>query len=141
MVAGFHGGTKQGGHLPVIPTSFVVSEERSRPTSLCATKLGAESFAIKNFVNKWNDAFKFKVSNFAEQRPLSRGVIWHGGCVQEFLNTNVIVAADKDRDQVVMSLKRYLMEQNNIMGVVQKKWRPGIPPAWGLQNGSRIDVD
>ena len=79
---------------------------------------------IENFVNKCHDTFKFTLSDFAEQRPPSRGVIWHGGCVHEFLNTHVIVAADKDGDQVVMSLKTYLMEQNNNMGVVHKNGDP-----------------
>ena len=94
---------------------------RSFPHPPCVLqKLGAESFVIKHFVNKCHDTFKFTLSDFAEQCPPSRGVIWHGECVHEFLNTHVIVAADKDGDQVVMYLKRYLMEQNNNMGVFHK---------------------
>ena len=94
------------------------------PPPCVLQKLGAELFVIENFVNKCHDTFKSTLRNFAEQRPPSRGVIWHGGCVHEFLNTHAIVAADKDGDQVVMSLKTYVMEQNNNMGVVHKSGDP-----------------
>ena len=76
------------------------------------------------FVNKCHQPFKFTLSNFAEQRLPSRGVVMHGGSVHEFLNTHAIVAADKDGDQVMMSLKTYLMEQNDNMGVVHKNGDP-----------------
>ena len=44
--------------------------------------------------------------------------------MQEFTNTHVTLAADKDDDQVVMSLKTYLMGRNNNMGVVHKNDDP-----------------
>ena len=96
-----------------------------RDPPLCVLqKFRGESFVIKNFVNRCHVAFKFALSDFAEQRPPSPRVIWHGGCVHEFLNTQVIVASDKDGDQVVMSLKTYLIEQNNNVGVVHKNEDP-----------------
>ena len=94
------------------------------PPPCVLPKFGAESFVIQNFVNKCHDTFKFRLSDFAEQRPPSRGVIWHGGCVHDLLKTHIIVAADKDGAQIVMSLKTYLMEQNNNMGAVHKNGEP-----------------
>ena len=106
------------------PHPLLFRKSGREPPRCVLQKLGAKSFVIQNFVNECHDTFKFVLSDFAEQRPSSRCVIWHGGCVPEFLNIHVIVAADKDEDQVVMSVKTYLMEQNNNMGVVHKNGDP-----------------